>query len=310
MQNGLRLGASLYVPATRADVAEIGNGVRYGELRSVIYCTEDAIAPGDVDGAIENLAAALPRLRPSSTLRFVRVRNPAVLERLLAECDVERIDGFVLPKIDRKTLSAYAELLSGRDRLWVMPTLETADVFDARKMARLRDRLEASPLRDRILALRIGGNDLLNLLGLRRSPGTDLYDTPLAGVISQLICTFRPAGFALTAPVFDRIDSPEDLAREVRRDVEFGLLGKSAIHPSQIAHIESEYAVTPEEFELACGILDPAAAPVFRLHGRMCEPATDRRWAQIIVERRHVFGFREAAATTRDSRVRVVYGEG
>ena len=57
--------------------------------------------------------------------------------------------------------------------------------------------------RARILVLRIGGNDLLNLLGLRRQRGHTLYETPLGAVIARLVTTFKPHGFRLSAPVFE-----------------------------------------------------------------------------------------------------------
>jgi hypothetical protein len=45
MLDAYRLGGSLYVPATHRDVLNIANGLKWPELRSVIFCTEDAIAP-------------------------------------------------------------------------------------------------------------------------------------------------------------------------------------------------------------------------------------------------------------------------
>jgi citrate lyase beta subunit len=55
----------------------------------------------------------------------------------------------------------------------------------------------------------------------------------------MLATTFLPHGFALTAPVFEGLAHPDVLQAEVRRNVEHGLLGKTAVHPDQIAHIEA-----------------------------------------------------------------------
>lgn len=290
MHQPMRLGASLYVPATRFDIEAIVNGRRFGRLRSVILCAEDAIADGDVDLALDNLAQALPRLEPSSTACFLRVRNVDFLCRMLDMPGVERLDGFVLPKVNRRTFPAYAGLFSAYDRFSLMPTLETVEVFDVRQMIRFRRQLDASPLRPRILALRIGGNDLLNILGVRREPGATIYDTPLSTVISQLIQAFRPAGFALASPVFDQLDARDVLSREAARDAAYGLLGKAAVHPSQIPVIEASYAVRFEELAMARAVLEPSAAPVFRFQGCMCEPKTQRTWALAILERSKLFG--------------------
>ena len=79
-------------------------------------------------------------------------------------------------------------------------------------------------MRDRILALRIGGNDLLALLGLRRPRQMTIYRTPLGPVIGKLVTTFRPYGFVLTGPVFEHLDTPALLAQEVEEDLAHGMV--------------------------------------------------------------------------------------
>jgi stress response protein SCP2 len=103
---------------------------------------------------------------------------------------------------------------------------------------------EAPGVRSRILALRIGGNDLLALLGLRRPRAMTIYRTPLGPVIARLVTTFRPYGFVLTAPVFEHLDLPALLDQEVAEDIAYGMVGKTAIHPTQIAPIEQHYRVS------------------------------------------------------------------
>ena len=286
----LQLGASLYVPATRRDLPLLGNGQKYPRLRSLIFCTEDAIRPDELEAALRTLAEALPRLAPAPMLRFVRVRDPRVMERVLAMPGIGGVDGFVLPKATRRNLPAYLSLLGPRDPFVLMPTLETAEAFDAREMAALREALSDEAVRARILALRIGGNDLLHLLGVRRSPRRTVYETALGPVISMLATTFIPHGFPLTAPVFEGLAHAEVLQAEVARDIDHGLLGKTAVHPDQVAQIEAMYAVEREELEMARAMLGPAAPGVFRMHGVMCEQATHWRWARTVLERADVFG--------------------
>jgi citrate lyase beta subunit len=174
--------------------------------------------------------------------------------------------------------------------LQVMPTLETVETFDLAEMTALRRRLLLPIYRDRVLSLRIGGNDLLNLLGIRRPGDRTLYRTPLGLTIAQLVTVFRPFGFNLTAPVFERLDSPGLLARETRTDLAQGLFGKTAIHPDQVPLIESQYRVHARDLEAAQQILDVSAPAVFRLHGAMCEPTTHHRWASQIIERARLYG--------------------
>ncbi|MCC8999107.1 MAG: HpcH/HpaI aldolase/citrate lyase family protein [Candidatus Contendobacter sp.] len=288
--SAINLGASLYVPATRLDLATIASGWKLPELRSVIFCTEDAVHERDLEAALSHLAALLPELKSGPLLRFIRPRNPAILRRLLQMEGIERIHGFVLPKFGPHTLGDWLRVWDDRHGHYLLPILETAEVFDRRRMELLRDRLEDSGLGEQVLGLRIGGNDLLNLLGIRRARGATIYDTPLRGVIADLVCIFHPAGYCLSAPVFERLDTPEVLAREVEADLQYGLIGKSAIHPAQIPVIEARYRVCCDDYEMASAVLALDAAAVFKRCETFCEPATHRRWAAGMLERARVFG--------------------
>ncbi|WP_375767277.1 HpcH/HpaI aldolase/citrate lyase family protein [Archangium gephyra] len=293
--SALELGASLYVPASRCDLLAIANGLRHPELRSVIFCTEDSIRADDLERALEQLATVLPRFGPRPhTRRFIRVRNADVLRRILPMPGIERIDGFVLPKVTRHNLPEYLTELEGT-RFLVMPTLETAEAFDQVEMRHLQRLLMAETIRPRILALRIGGNDLLNLLGVRRSPRRTIYDTAVGPTIAMLAGTFRPHGLPLTAPVFEGLAHPEVLLEEVERDLAHGLFGKTAVHPDQVSLIESAYAVSPEELEMAERVLAEGAPAVFRMHDTMCEEATHARWAEMIRARAELYGLTGAA---------------
>lgn len=285
------LGASLYIPANRPDLAAVAHGRKPPSVRSLIFCTEDALREQDLEMALSRLAALLPEVDSTGPpFRFIRPRTPAVWRRLLRMNGIERIQGFVLPKIGPRTLSDWLRVWDDCCGHWLMPILETADAFDRRQMESLRDRLEDSGWRERILCLRIGGNDLLNLLGIRRARGATVYDTPLRGVIADLVCVFHPSGYRLSAPVFERLDTPDVLAREVEADLQHGLVGKTAIYPTQIPVIERLYQVSREDYDMAAAVLAPEAAAVFKLHETFCEPATHRRWAAGVLERARVFG--------------------
>ena len=284
MLNAYRLGGSLYVPVTHRDVLSVANGSKWPELRSVIFCTEDAVAPSALASGLENLRHCLEHMEPHHRLlRFVRVRNPEILAWLLNLPDIDKLDGFVFPKFDLHNANHYMELLAGTPHL-CMPTLETRDVFEPARMIALRDRLIERGYQERILALRIGGNDLLSLLGIRRPRDRTLYRTPLGQTVAQLVTTFKPHGFQLTAPVFEHIDCPNILREELAEDIAHGLCGKTAIHPSQIALIESGFRLSPTDIEDAHRILVDDRA-VFQFNGSMCELATHSTWARHILER-------------------------
>lgn len=299
MPDAIELGASLYVPATRPDLRQVARGERLGDVRSLIFCTEDAVSPDNLSAAIDNLRGALPLLRPAcQQMRFVRVRNPGVLEQVLTMPGVEHLDGFVLPKITCAILPEYLRLLHGRGHS-LMPTLETREVFEESEMIALRQILEQKPVRERVLMLRIGGNDLLSLLGMRRPRGRTLYQTLLGQVIARLVTIFKPSGFNLSAPVFEYLDDVETLQREVEEDLAHGLVGKTAVHPDQVPVIEDCYRVHAADLEMANRVLSADVPGVFRMHDSMCEPATHRNWARHVLKSALCFGLRDGAAPSR-----------
>ena len=131
----------------------------------------------------------------------------------------------------------------------------------------------------------------MNILGLRRPRQLTLYDTPLGNIISQLVTVFKPYNFDLSAPVFEYLNDNDTLQKEIQRDLAFGLIGKTAIHPSQIADIEAVYAVELDDYEMAVKLVDNTAPAVFKMHHSMCEVATHRQWATSILNRQQYYGF-------------------
>jgi citrate lyase beta subunit len=105
------LGATLYSPANRSDLAKsVVKQTERGCL-STVLCLEDSIPDGDVKTAETNLLAALEELgslpdrNRSLPLLFIRCRTPEQLldvgRRAGASLDV--VTGFVLPKFENET---------------------------------------------------------------------------------------------------------------------------------------------------------------------------------------------------------------
>jgi citrate lyase beta subunit len=248
--------------------------------RSMVFCTEDAVNLDEVDAALANLSRGLHQLIPTPSFRrFVRPRNAEVLAAIIRMPGIEKIDGFVLPKADTDTLPTYRKALRNGDNSFVaMPTLETIQVLDPAALPHIRS--ELNRLATPTLCLRIGGNDLMSLLGLKRLPGMTAYDTPLRTVIDQLVLAFRPHGFEMSAPVFDFIDDHATLVNEVIRDISYGFYAKTAIHPNQLPTIEQQYArYTENHLEQARALLGDNARAVFALDGQMMERACHANWA-------------------------------
>jgi citrate lyase beta subunit len=285
-ESAYQLRASMYVPCDHPKLTATLKGERFPGIRSLVACTEDAVSLARLDYALEQLGDTLRRMpqRGEGPRRFIRCRRPDVLEQILDMEGIERVDGFVLPKAEISRLRQYEALLTGLD-FQVMPTLETCGVFDPGWRAEMRDYLSGSSLR--VLALRIGGNDLLRLLGMRRTRGITIYETPLGVLIPQLMLEFRPSGFHLTAPVYDYFEDLETLAREVMQDAAYGLVGKTAIHPMQAPVIEKGWALSAEDVEVARQILEGRdnQAAVFASNGAMHEVLVHDEWAEAVLQR-------------------------
>ena len=292
----IALGATLYLPGTREHLEEIALGRRYKQLRSAVICLEDSIRADEAPAAMRNVARVLEALPGDAPrpLLFIRPRDPAMLRALLRLKGIERIDGFVIPKATAESLPDYLACAI-HDHHRLMPTLETREILDPLETRRLRDQLLV--IQERVLAVRIGGNDLLQTLGARRSAVRTVYEGPLAATVAGLVAAFAPWGFFLSAPVFEHFASEELLRDEVERDVEHGLLTKTVIHPGQIAIVEAAYAVGREELAEARAILAPDSPAVFAISGSMCEPATHQRWARTIVRRAEIFGLKRETGT-------------
>lgn len=287
------LGATLYVPADRTDLLQIALGGKYPELRSVIFCLEDAVSETRIPVALANLQALLDGLKASGSVwidrptLFVRPRHAAMLRVIAGMSGVEAVAGFVLPKVTADSLDDYVRVLPS-DRHCIMPTIETREAFDPDAMRALRSKLLL--IQSRVLVIRIGGNDLLRTIGARRSHLRTIYQGPVGAVIASLVTTFVPYGFSMSSAVCDCFDDADLLREEVEIDLDHGLWTKSAIHPRQVSLIHDLYRVSVEDLSTARAIIDVKAPAVFSINGSLIEPATHTAWANNILLRSEIFG--------------------
>lgn len=311
-----QLGASLYMPATRQDIWQVIKRDKLPTINSIIICLEDAVSHNDVELALLRLQTLLEdwannidsinepskqpdsqteqqthqTLQPTRPLVFVRPRNPTMLQKLADFEHIDLLDGFVLPKVDMYSLSNWRMACQNlSDHQLLMPTLETAAVFNPHHNQELAIGFKEA-FSQPVFALRIGGNDLFAALRLRRPKNSIVYDTPIGTLAYQLLGCFVPHGFYLSAPVFEYLDEPVLFMQELDRDVSLGLVGKTVIHPSQIALVQQAYCVPMSILDEAQAILHSEAKAVFKYNNTMLEPATHRAWATEIVNRAEVFG--------------------
>lgn len=288
------LHPTLYTPATTSPNKQIAlaDGRVPGVWR-VVLCTEDSVREDDVPEAIEKLSIVLRGMDSNSGVdTFIRARNPEVMAKILALPYVERIRGFVIPKADPQSFPLYANQVAGTD-FRLMPILESPLMFNQHYRETLLSVLLQDGYRDMIDCLRIGANDLLGHLGIRRDDKTfTIYDTPVGNLIFSIINEFRGGhDFTITAPVFECYDTIYDqlLLKEVRQHILNGLFGQTIIHPRHIRLIRDAYKVSEADRQSAQGIVSNSAA-VKGVNGKMDEYTTHIKWAQRTLERDFLFG--------------------
>lgn len=298
---GYQIGVTLYMPVIHPKARAILAGeVPDFSRASVVLCLEDAVGRDDVQRGLAILREGLEERRgPGSNKIFVRPRDVAMAARIAAFPGIGKIDGLVVPKLCDAETGEWFSIARTCD-LTLMPTLETVECFDPAHIHAVADLL--APEAERIAMVRIGGNDLLSCLGLRRERRRTAYEGALGWVLPMISSILISRGLPVAAPVYDIIDDLDTLAREVDRDVAMGFQSKTAIHPDQIPVIEDALAVGGDELAAARAILNKDAAAIFQIGGVMCEPATHTSWAKRIVARHHVFGVRGEKCTMRAAR--------
>lgn len=214
------LGATLYSPATRPNLADdiLKQGAR--GLVSMVLCLEDSIDDADVPVGEANLVRQLTDLAERSDidvpLLFIRVRTPEQIPDLVRRLGpaVRLLSGFVLPKFTEERGMPFLEALSAAEassghRLFAMPVLESPDLLYRESRVQTLEGIfrAVDKFRDRVLALRLGVTDFCSSYGLRRGPDMTAYDVQIvASVIADVVNMLARAdgtGFTVTGPVWE-----------------------------------------------------------------------------------------------------------
>ena len=286
----LELGGTLFVPASHKNLKSVLSGEKYPELRSVVIDFEDGLAAADRPEALNTLESRLAALKESKLLRFIRPQGPQMLETFLNLSDIEKIDGFVLPKFGLENAKEHLSLFplsASPFTHFLMPSIEGEELFDTQKLQTLREML--LPYREQIVCIRFGAEDMLRQLGLRRVPGKSLYNMLVpAQVIAGILATFKPHGFDISAPVFPDFSDKAGFKEEIRKELENGFVSKTIIHPSQIAPMNDLYRVTEDELSEAGALLSKKDG-VMNLGGKMGETKTQSPWAENVLKRAEFF---------------------
>jgi citrate lyase beta subunit len=230
----MALGATLYVPATKADLPKaIAKRIAQG-VRSLVIDLEDAIHDNDVDAARQHTVDALIELGQSPGAQvFVRVRTPDqvgwVTERLLGH--THGLSGFVVPKFKAATGAEYLdEIRAAGERaqlpLLAMPVLETPEVMyrETRDEELRCIRTLLGEYRDIVLAVRVGATDLCGQYGIRRDRDLTIYAVRVASDLISTVVNYlgrAEDGFTVTGTVWEYFANHDRIFRSQLRKTPF-----------------------------------------------------------------------------------------
>jgi citrate lyase beta subunit len=231
------LGATLYVPGSRPELAADIEKLRRQGAVSVVLCLEDAITDDSVLFSEQNVISQLRKYALTGAvgpLIFVRVRSPHQIPLVVKGLDEQLsvLSGFVLPKFTEHTGTPFIEEVDVASRetghhLYIMPVLESEEVIFIESRAETLTSIKAllERYRAHVLAVRIGATDLCAAFGVRRSRDLTIYDVHLvADVISDVVNILGRAnhhGFTVTGPVWEYFHTGERRLKPQLRETPF-----------------------------------------------------------------------------------------
>ncbi|WP_084496722.1 HpcH/HpaI aldolase/citrate lyase family protein [Nocardia amamiensis] len=231
------LGATLYAPATRPDLAlTISKRAGHG-VCSMVIDLEDAVADDEVEYAKQQTVAALDLLAAShdaNPLLFIRVRDADTITEIIEQLGpgAQALTGFVFPKFDSVSGPKYLNVLNVAAQrvnrpLYGMPVLESPCLVHREtrdyELTQIAALLAAH--RDRVLAVRVGATDMCSTFGIRRDRDLTIYDVRVvADVIADIVNYLGRAdgtGFVITGPVWEYFADHERMFRPLLRTAPF-----------------------------------------------------------------------------------------
>lgn len=314
--SGYAVGPLLYCPANaHGSIADALKNEFYPKPFSLAFCLEDTVRSDAVAEAEQMLSRTLERICAARAeadfylpLIFIRVRSPQQLCRLAQAYRpyASILTGFILPKFFIENCGDYLRSIEDVRRqgldYYYMPIFESPSMIDLHTrydhLHQVKSVLE--DVSDRILNIRVGGNDLSHAFGLRRRVSNTIYDVkPVADLLVDIVTTFATR-YVVSGPVWEYYNGPgwdTGLRRELELDLLSGFVGKTVIHPNQIPVVNEMLQVSPEDYADAQAILgwdgtDGHLVGASAASTRMNEYNTHFRWAERVAQLARYYGVR------------------
>lgn len=241
---------------------------------------------------------------------------------------IKLITAFNFPKFNSSNGEAYYSYLQELNErfgeiIYGMPILEDRTV--AFKETRLEELVKIKKIldsyRELVLNVRVGGTDFSSCFGVRRGISYTIYDimTVRDCLLDILNIFSRDNDYTVSGPVWEYfranksmrweelpkfdfttalikrepiVDAAVDgLLRELILDKANGFIGKTIIHPTHLNIVNGMLAVTREEYEDACQILNTSGGVIKSANAnKMNEVGPHKNWAEKLYMRAQAYG--------------------
>lgn len=268
--------SKLFVPGSRP---ELFPKALASQADSLSFDLEDAVPEAGKADARRLVSQALqsPEFAASKKILIVRANGLATphFEADLAAVVDARLDLLNLPKVEsaediRVAVKALAKLESARGL--TRPIGILANIESPRGLRLAAEIATADP---RVAGLQLGFADLFEPLGIDRTNAAAVHQIQLAVRLAA-----GEAGIWACDAAFGAIKDPEGYRAEALAAKRLGYLGKSCIHPSQVALANEIFRPTDEEIAFARRVVETAgktSAGAFTVDGRMIDAPFIRR---------------------------------
>ena len=297
------VGALLYCPANRKNIADSIVKQRFGTKYSLALCLEDTIRDDSVAEAEHILVQTLRQLDQRSMQNdfyvpkiFVRVRNARQIGRLHKAFgeSARLITGYILPKFSLENADGFIQEIikvneASATPVYTMPIFESPSIIDLRTryeiLYQLKQKLDS--VEKNVLNIRVGGNDLCHMFGFRRHDDESIHQIrPIATIFSDIITVYG-MDYVVSGPVWEYYQSSnwqKGLYHELADDKLCGFVGKTVIYPSQIEVVNEAYKVPQKDYQDAAAVLNWDKSSHSLVAGsvskeRMNEYKTHSNWA-------------------------------
>lgn len=278
MKNSVKyysVGALLYCPANNEGLAASIISGRFGNKFSLALCLEDTISDDHVEEAENILLDSLNKIYEAHKTQdfylpkiFIRVRCPqqiSSLSRRMGE-SMAILWGYIAPKFSLNNADSYISAIKevntiAQQPIYLMPIFESPDIIDLRDrytiLYGLKQKIDE--IEELILNIRVGGNDLCHMFGLRRHATESIHDIrPVDSLFTDILTVFG-MDYVVSGSVFEYyngLDWEQGLRHEIAQDLLAGFIGKTVIHPNQIPILNDVLKVPQKDLEDARSILN------------------------------------------------------